>query len=289
VLFYPLFFYTAGTLYPQMLGTFLFLAFISPLLLQDTRTTAQAIVAGVACGWLILTIPTFLFFLVATNVFLFISRKKYLTPITVFVTAVFVVGLWTFRNFVVFDSFVLISTNSGLNLLLGNSEHSTANSGVNADVSKFEHNATGMSEIERDRYFRSRAIEFIRDNPRNALMLYLKKTANFFNYRNDLFVSTESSPWRDWVMLLTFGPLLGLFVTRICLFRVFPFSELEKYLSAAYLSSAFLQAVFFTRIRFRVPFDFLLIAEVAILLSLLSMKVVGKEIPKLKAERFISS
>lgn len=50
-------------------------------------------------------------------------------------------------------------------------------------------------------------------------------------------------------------------------------SPLERYLLALYLLDALIQAVFFTRIRFRLPFDLLLIALDALFLSYLTGSV----------------
>lgn len=70
-------------------------------------------------------------------------------------------------------------------------------------------------------------------------------------------------------MLVTYYPLLALMLLRLMLRRRVPVSPFEGYLLALYLLGALVQAVFFTRIRFRVPFDLLLIALDALFLSYL--------------------
>ena len=67
----------------------------------------------------------------------------------------------------------------------------------------------------------------------------------------------------DVLLLLTYSPLLLLFVLRWLLFRTYPPSPLERVFALAYVANALLSALFFTRIRFRVPFDALLICAVA--------------------------
>jgi len=71
-------------------------------------------------------------------------------------------------------------------------------------------------------------------------------------------------------MLITYGPLLLLFASRVLLVKLFRPSAFETLLGALYVCSALTTAVFFTRIRFRLPFDFLLIIIVAMFLQDLS-------------------
>ena len=61
---------------------------------------------------------------------------------------------WTVRNIVSLGSAVIISTSSGVNLLLGNNSNATPSSGVRADISTYtEHaGALGMNEIARNEF-----------------------------------------------------------------------------------------------------------------------------------------
>jgi hypothetical protein len=149
----------------------------------------------------------------------------------------------------------LVSSNSGFNLLLGNSPGTRSNVGVNVDLSAYQSEAEGLGEIARDRYFRMKAIQFVRSNPREAAKLYCLKVLNYFNFRNELATRSEASPMRDYTMLLTYGPLLAMFCIRCVACKRWPFSAWELLLVALYLGNAIFSGVFFTRIRFRIPFD----------------------------------
>ena len=61
------------------------------------------------------------------------------------------------------------------------------------------------------------------------------------------------------MMLLTYGMLLGFTILRLLQARTHPLTPLEVLLLSLYLLSAPIHAVFFTRIRFRLPFDYALI------------------------------
>ena len=61
--------------------------------------------------------------------------------------------------------------------------------------------------------------------------------------------------------------LLALLAWRLCEAVRFPLSTTEKLFLAIYILSAFTQAIFFTRIRLRLPYDYLIIAVIAMHLS----------------------
>jgi hypothetical protein len=180
------------------------------------------------------------------------------------ILSLFMVSVWTARNYMVFDRMVFISTNSGENLLLGNSENTTPNAGTNTNISQYRSKAAEMDELERDRFYREKAIEFIRNHPVQSGKLYILKVLNYFNYQNELVTQAEGSKTRDIIMLVSYGPLLLLFIVRLLLVKLVKPGAFEVLLIILYFLSALVNAVFFTRIRFRVPFDLLLIMIVSI-------------------------
>jgi hypothetical protein len=60
-------------------------------------------------------------------------------------------------------------------------------------------------------------------------------------------------------MLVSYGLLLGLAILRLLGARSIPLTSFERLLLSLYLLSALVHALFFTRIRFRLPFDYALI------------------------------
>lgn len=68
-------------------------------------------------------------------------------------------------------------------------------------------------------------------------------------------------------MLVTYVPLLVLLVVRLALFKRWRVQSWEWLFLSTYVLSGLAYAVFFTRIRFRVPFDLLLICLVAHLIG----------------------
>jgi len=264
ILFYPVFIYSAGTLYPQIFGALIFS--LSVFLLTDHPASAKALwFSGLLFGVLVLTIPAFLLVCPVLVAFLAVANRnsffKGVWSVTCFlVCVVLVVGPWTIRNAIYFKSFIPVSSNSGENLLLGNSENTRPNSGVNVDISRYTSNTQHMNEAEKDAYLTRCALDWIRGHPVAAFKLYVQKVVNYFNYANELYVASESSSLRNWVVLATYYPLLALAIIRLAFFRRHRLNRTEGLLYVLYFASAFLSAIFFTRIRFRIPFDVLLVA-----------------------------
>jgi hypothetical protein len=101
---------------------------------------------------------------------------------------------------------VFVSTNSGENLLVGNSENTKPLDGRNVDISSYESVARAMDEVERDRYYRDQAIQYILGHPLESSKMYLLKVVNYFNYRNNL-VTTKGL-----LRIYTDGSLLSFLV-----------------------------------------------------------------------------
>lgn len=263
LLCYPVLFYTAGTFYPQIPGAVLLLGAVLALFSHSqTPTLSRFLTSGLAFGAALLMVPTFGFVVLLTIAFLVAQtpRRKFLIGSVVLICGVAIVlAPWMARNAIVFNRLIPLSTNNGINLLLGNNENATPDSGTTADVSAYLEGARGLSEIQANDYFTQAAIAYIRNNPGHAAKLYTGKLANYFNYENRLHTKGESSTMRSLVMLFSYGAILALALLRILMARRHPLSRLELYIAWIYLMNAPLAAAFFTRIRFRLPLDMLLI------------------------------
>ena len=268
VLCYPVLFYTAGALYPQTLGAFLLLASLWILIGRDqgtskalshNKSSVRHLLAGVAFGFLILVIPTFIVSLLVTTLWLSLGRRMLKSACIVTIAALVIVGIWTIRNYLIFKTFVPVSANSGVMLIAGNSENTTANSGISTDINKYFNVANSLPETERDAFYRAHAIAYMQANPGRMALLYISKLANYFNFRNELLTKDQASPLNNIVMLLTYYPLLILAVLMSIKIKSLPLSRYEWLLVGLCIADALFSAIFFTRIRYRLPFDFLVI------------------------------
>lgn len=167
VLLYPLFFYTAGTLYPQTVASALFLLILFLYFRSPSPPLRVYALIGLVFAALIFTVPQFIFVLGFLILWDMVARpaKRLKRALAMTATCLLVLAPWMARNYAVFDSFVFISDNSGLMLILGNSENTTPNAGPNADISRYREASTGMNEIQMDRFYTQQAVAFIRDEP----------------------------------------------------------------------------------------------------------------------------
>jgi hypothetical protein len=265
VLAYPLVAYAATVLYPQIAGCLL-LTLIVLLVTEDRFTSRRAIAAGLAYGVLILTIPYFILLLPFVGAFALLGRGGIRWPafaptVLMICVAAAVVVPWTVRNYVQFKLFVPISTNNGSNLFIGNSPITTPNSGRTTDIVPLCKGAqVATTEYEFDGAMRKCAFDWISSNPAAAAWLYVGKVVNNFNYRNEIATAGEGARWRDWVMFATYYPLLLITLVRLAWWRRVPLTRSETLIYLLYGVNALVSAIFFTRLRFRIPFDFLLLA-----------------------------
>jgi hypothetical protein len=166
-------------------------------------------------------------------------------------------------------AFVPIASNGGYNLLVSYSPNAGVRTGSNVDIGPYQAHADSrhLSEGQTDHYFRDEALHWIGDHPAKAAALYAGKNLDYFAPFDDLWTRQQSSVAKNVVAAATYLPFLALLVLRLALWRRFPPGWLEKLLIAVYLIGAPVAAVFFTRVRFRVPADPLLLVVVAALVA----------------------
>lgn len=267
ILSYPVLLYTSTTLYPQTLGGFLLLMILT--LLSPPDALWKCSLAGLALGFLILCMPAFMLTAPFLALCLWLSSSspfpRRLLKIAILAgCSLLIVAPWTYRNYRVFDTLVPVSTNSGLNLYFGNSPHTRPSSGATINRSHLQPLLEDMNEVERDHFYRDLALGWVREYPVEALRLYAGKVLHYFHFRNHFATVSENNIFYDIILFFTWIPLLLLFLIRPFYHKRFPFSLLERTIWILVISNVFLSALFFTRIRFRLPFDLLMILANAI-------------------------
>ncbi len=236
-------------------------------MVRPQASLAQWLCGGLAFGALLLITPIFLVLLPLLLIWPWIMKmhRKIWANVVLIVAIVLMVTPWLMRNYRAFDQFIFISANSGLMMILGNSEHTRPNAGSTTDISKYLQYAKsqGMNKVEEDTYFRHESIKWIKNHKIEAIKLYFMKFLNYFHFRNELDAKAENTWWRSMLMFISYYGLLGLAVRRLASgkWRSRPF---EGFAMASYLIMGAAYAVFFTRIRYRLPIDWMLIAVAAI-------------------------
>lgn len=270
---YPLLVYTATTLYPQVPALFLLLLMFELAMraLPESGPVRPwlALLAGLVGGLLTLTVPTFGVTAVGLAAWLAWRQRASGRGVSWRTVAVLVVGLallpllWCARNAAQLHAFVPVSTNDGVNLILGNSPHATADSGTSVDISAYQRQAAQLDEVASDHFYTDQALTWIGQHPGHAAVLYAEKVANNFNYRDDLATTSQGSTAQNLVSAAGYYPILLLALLRLALFRRWPVRPTEKLVALTVVVNVLLLAVFFTRLRFRVPLDGLTIVLAA--------------------------
>jgi hypothetical protein len=289
---YPLLLYSSTRLYPQALSLTLLLATLIAGQQALSASSARArllwgALAGLLGGAQFLVVPPVGLLTLAIAVGVIAIRRKGLHALLVaLAVGALLPAAWAFRNYEAMDAFVPVSTNSGLNLLIGNSEHATPSTGLDADVSRYTQYAkshhlclppycrtlVNPSEVGANAYFQREALKWALHHPFRELALYAGKAAYNFAPINRLHTAGESSPGTALVSAVTYLPFLALFVLQLLFWalgrrRMTPG---EALLVAIIIGNALVQAVSMTRVRYRVPTDPLIIAVgVNLLLGLL--------------------
>ncbi|MGB3411613.1 MAG: hypothetical protein WBA45_10470 [Microthrixaceae bacterium] len=283
----PVAIYTATKLYPQTLAACLLLGALLAILAVEHATDTRfrlvwAVVAGLCLSGLTLTVPNHGVTLVVAVIWLVASLKRSaMVAVGVMLVAFLVpIGAWTARNYSVFDRVVPVSTNGGINLLLGNSEHAGSNTGVNVDISRYidEAHRRDLDEVGMDQFFQEQAIEWIRENPTSAGRLYVGKFLNTFTVQQEFATSARApSKAQTLVIALTYLPMLALFLLRHVVIGRVPFRRGELLLIGAFWTNVLVGALAFTRIRFRVPVDPLMTVIAVVFLVVLIDAYVNRD------------
>lgn len=267
---YPVLLYTAGALYPQTMASALFLLALWLVFNAKEISWLRALSVGMVFGLLILTVPTFLCMLGVLAIWLIKQHGKKGIELACYLilgTAV-ILTPWTVRNYSVFNTFVFVSTNGGYNLFLGNSENTGPNTGTNVEISEYMKRNTYynlkyniITEVEFDRICREEAWTYISNNKLQSLKMYGLKFLNYFNFWNEFATKNQKTGggMKAVMMFLSYGAILSLLVARLLMTQRWPLDKKERLLLLLYVLNGAFMAIFFTRIRLRIPFDYLLI------------------------------
>ncbi len=266
---YGVLFYTAGTLYTQTIYTLILLIIIRLAIVKNFGYR-QAVMLGLLSALLIMTHPTGVFIPPLVVLWLFFPRNYPMIGkgIVAAIVAVMCISIWSYRNYKVFDRFIPITSHGGDTLYIGNNPNTSLSGWYNYIYDDYYIEAGKLPEIEQNSFYLRKTMEFWTEHTGAALKLYLLKLLDYFNFRNNLYLSNEFDILRSVIMFVTYYPLLICLFLRLLASGRVPLSKTESLLVAIYLVSALFHALFLPRIRFRLPYDAMLIAHIGIMFSL---------------------
>jgi tetratricopeptide (TPR) repeat protein len=221
-------FYT-GTILAPTLVIFLSLAFIASLLRGETRKPSTFFISGVLFGLVVAARPNIILFLFLLPLWFFTVLKSTLgISRSVRRLSLFLVGflavmsLVTLRNYSIGKSFSPFSVQGGINFYIGNNPKATGTfmSPHGLSSSPIEQVKTSIRYAEKQlgkpltpfqasRYWLSRGLTYIKNNPLDAFSLFITKGA-FFLRKEELPLNVDYSLSRDFLPIfrlpfITFG------------------------------------------------------------------------------------
>ena len=251
---YPFFVYYSALMLSETLFLFLVSLFFLLLLKGSARTL---VAAGVVAGLAHLTRPTLSLFLPAAVVWLCLRQRAAWKHLALAAVLFFVVILpWGVRNIGALGRFHLGTANSGHVLWEGNNPYNTTGGVAAGDLRYLDEMPEGLGELERDRWQRDRAVEFIKGDPARFTGLAFKKFIRFWNLR-------PNAPGFDrgaygLIAFASFTPVLLLGLGSIFVLRERWRDTIVVWLFACYYTA--LHMVTIGSLRYRLPLEPLLVA-----------------------------
>lgn len=221
-----------------------------------------SLVAGAAFGAAVLTRPMVLAFALPLGLVALAFTRWRRHAVAGLVGFILIWGPWVVRNAMTMDALVVTSTESATVLYQGNNPGATGGTRGYVDTADYERLdlPRGLGEVERERRFRSAALTWMRENPREVIALAPKRLANMFRP-----TYAEASRLNTIVTLATYPALLvaggaGL----VLLSRRELAGRLILVLVLTFLA---LHAVVTGMIRFRLPVELLLCISAGVALD----------------------
>lgn len=256
------------------------------VLQQDVKPYWLLVVHSLLLGILALVRPISLFLIpiVVVMALTHVSRNQWKTRIWLPVLAwILPILPWTIRNFMVFGAFVLISTNSGVNLYIGqHPNYSYWHTGGKEQVREHIRAELGPDEVAEDRVFLRTALASLAQDPigffpRAGLKLY-------YLY----WLDAEPWPWAEYRMEKQISRLhMDAFpffwwnpIWLPLVFAGFLYASLYRCRHSTLFATILLYTaaccIYFARTRFRMPLEPILI--VYMVFGLLSMIEMGQRL-----------
>jgi 4-amino-4-deoxy-L-arabinose transferase-like glycosyltransferase len=266
---YPLFIYSAGADMSVALQVALIATGVLLVLVAVERDSALAALgAGLLGAWATLVagsaLPAFLLFAVwmawTRNGEARPSRSRGVRlALFCLLPMVVILGAWVVRNQRAFGHPVLVSTNGGYNLWLGNHPGVKASTGNRNEVPGMEEEALRIwsipgNEATRDSAFTRQALEYIAADVPHFLRLSLSKFLELWAlYPRPMIEDRPHLGLERLASLLSYGLLLPF--ALVWLFLCLPRSRVAVLVLLLFLIYSTVHAVILSKVRFRLPLD----------------------------------
>lgn len=174
----------ANFLMSETLFTFFLVLALYFLQKFDEQKNVSRLVLGILFGFLLLLKPNFLLFLLFLPYLFYKFNWHYKKGIVLLVGVLITIAPWLVRNYLHFKTLTL-STNGGINLLIGNNPNATGAYSINFPPEALQ---GAGNEVEADRFAFNYAIHHIVEHPTQFAINGAKKLAHFISSEGGLLV-----------------------------------------------------------------------------------------------------
>ncbi|EDZ62239.1 putative Glycosyl transferase, family 39 [Sulfurimonas gotlandica GD1] len=214
------------------------------------------------------------------TVFFVVNKLELKSAIKVFLYStliyIFLMTPWWIRNYMIFDQFVPFTTSSGKVLYLGNNpanKYGGCDMAVDVDRKEFTSIGTIDDELERNKLFKYKAIEFIKNNPDRFFELMLLKFKRFYNIIPN--ADKYKQGYFKWITLVSYGSIFTLFLVSIVIH-----AKYYKRLTAIYILFIYftlLHMVFIASLRYRLPLEPFMILLSSNVIAIIYRRIYGSK------------
>lgn len=178
-------------------------------------------ISGLILGLLVLTRPIFaLFPLFFGCLVLYVNRPRFILAIkkslVILIGFILVILPWAIRNYFVYHAFMPLSTQGGMNLLLGNNAYvrggGFSEGGLESLVREEDRALLGkMSEVQKDKLYRKYVKEFFLKNYPRLPKIFLKKLlVQWDPFLTDYFSPRRERKYNPWYAIVLIFSLFGM-------------------------------------------------------------------------------
>ena len=294
----PFIFYS-GIFVPTVFVVFLYLmALLMFFKALRAKTRRSFFLFGIIAGLAVMTRASMLLFIPFALFWVVIissEKKKTLVNISLVVIGILMVMMpLLVRNYIVSRDVVFLTSHAGMNLYIGNNEKADGRfkppgwarsniSGLRSDAKTIAQRELGkdLKDSEVSRYYASKAISFIKQNPNQFLRLFWRKLLLFIN-KQEIYDAASYPVYQEKIPILGFPFITFLFLGTLGLVGMFIASRDWKKVMPLYLfvfTYTLSILLYFVNSRYRVPF--------AIVMALFSGFFISWLIEKIKEKRFL--
>jgi 4-amino-4-deoxy-L-arabinose transferase-like glycosyltransferase len=232
---YPSLLFSGVLLLSETVFIAVFLFFVLAVVrLEERPSPAAAAVAGIALGLAALTRSVLWPFILILAPFVYVvcgpTRKARLAGMAAVVLGyVLVVGPWSIRNTTLQGTFVAVDTMGGLNLLMGNYEHTpedrmwdavslTGEQAWYRNLPSTAPDGRRWTEGTKEKWAQREALAFMADHPITTLRRSLLKFADFWGLERDFVAGVQRGYYHPPLWLTAFGAIgatLGYIATAV--------------------------------------------------------------------------